>query len=76
MDATTKARGPRQEALIEELSVMAAMSRLVLGVLARRCNGELRLTRREIDAFESDWEVDQYVDDAKGELVIKLRKPA
>lgn len=65
-----------RDELIEQLTVHAAFARLVLGVLAQRTGGELRLTRAEIESFDQRWEIDQYVDDASGELVLRVLSEA
>ena len=61
-----------QDELIEQLTVHAAFARLVLGVIAQRTGGELRLTRKEIESFDQRWEIDQYVDEKNGELVLRV----
>lgn len=60
--------------LIERLTVAVEFARLVLGVLAQRAGGELRISREEIDRFDNDFDVGQYVDEESGELILRLEK--
>jgi hypothetical protein len=61
-----------RDELLEQLTIHAAFARLVLGVIAQRTGGELRLSRAEIESFDQRWEIDQYVDQKSGELVLRV----